>query len=95
MNSHLARKIPQGERLRHSCRGGGGGGDRGTVVGLSLPSLQNSILSDSSCRKADFLEAAVGELMSHVNKVNLVPGHFELGAPPSLSCCLCWIHWSS
>lgn len=65
------------------------------MVGLSLPSLRNSILSDLSCRKADFLEAAVGELMSHVNKVNLVPGHFALGAPPSLSCCPCWIHWSS
>lgn len=34
-----------------------------------------------------FLETAGGELMSHVNKVNLIPGHCELGAPPSLPCC--------
>lgn len=65
------------------------------MAGLSLPSLWNSIPSlTCPAGRQTFLEATVGELMNHVNKVNLVPGHFRLGAPPSLPCCPCLIHWS-
>lgn len=41
-----------------------------------------------------FLEAAREELMSHVHKVNLVPGYSGLGAPPSFLCCPCLIQSS-
>lgn len=53
---------------------------------LALSPFSWAIQTCPAGRQA-FLETAWGQLMSHVNKANLVPGHFGLGAPPSLPCC--------
>lgn len=64
------------------------------LTGASLPLGIPFLSLTCPVGRQTFLEAAGGELMSHVNKVNLVPGHFGLGAPPSLPCCPHLIHWS-